>query len=89
MLMEDGQIYSVIKGKEEKYEKTLFNDNDIKEAACSMKATSHCGAITASLMLSSFNNYIANEFHYKSDIREIPFKIEFNLGIFNIEIKYD
>ena len=86
MIMEDGQVYTVIKGKEDEYEKTLFSDEDIKDAACSMKATTHCGAHVASIMLATFNNYLANTYFYKDYIREVPFSYIFSFVPLIVEI---
>lgn len=86
MIMEDGQIYSVVKGNEAKYEETLFSDEEVKDAACSMKATTHCGAHTASVMLASLNNYLANKYYYKDYIREVPFKYVFSFVPFLVDI---
>lgn len=88
MLFEDGQVYTVTKENQDKYEATLFDDKDLPNVACSMKATTHCGAHIASVMLASLNNYLANTYFYKDYIREVPFKYEFSLThlFFNIDV---
>ena len=86
MVMEDGQIYSITKGKEKKYEETLFSDEEIVDAACSLKATTHCGAHVASIMISILNNYLANTYYYKDYIREVPFKYIFSLVPMTVEV---
>ena len=59
-------------------EDELFDDSEIEEERCSMKATSHCGAMIASYMVAVFNNYVAN-FIEKGNFREVPFKMYYDL----------
>ena len=56
------------------------------EEMCSFKATSHCGAMVAGYMISTFNNYVAN-FKEKADLREIPFKMYYDLPTLTNTIK--
>ena len=56
----------------------LFEDSEVEEERCSMKATSHCGAIVAGYMVSVFNNYVANVLE-KGNFREVPFKMYYDL----------
>lgn len=86
LIFEDGQIYTVTKGNEERYEETLFDDEEVKDAQCSMKATTHTGAHIASVMLAILNNYYANKYHYKDYIREVPFSYIFSFAPLLIEI---
>lgn len=86
MIFEDGQIYSVTKGNEERYEKTLFDDSELTPAACSMKATTHTGAHIASLMIAILNNYLTNTYYYKDDIREVPFSYIFSFPPLLVDI---
>ncbi len=85
MNAEQGQIYYVTKGKEEDYEKTLFDDKDVEELPCSYKATSHCGGIMASLIIAGLNNYIANK-KTESDMRELPFHVHYILQMFQFNV---
>jgi molybdopterin/thiamine biosynthesis adenylyltransferase len=80
MLAESGQIYVVTPDKAEAYKTQLFDDKEVQEQPCSMKATSHCGAHIASMMVAVFTNYMSN-FLTGEDIREVPFKIEFELPL--------
>lgn len=82
--MENGQIFCVIPGREDEYRKALYDDKDIEELPCNLKSTSHCGAIIAGLMVSVFNNYISNKKH-DMDMREIPFKFEYDLQLLNFK----
>ena len=84
MLAESGYVYTVVPGREEEYEKTLFDETDVEDVLCSMKATSHCGAMTGSLMMSMFNNWCANQV-VGAEAFEVPFRFEFNLPFANFE----
>lgn len=86
MLAEQGQIYCVIPGLEEEYEKTLFDDSEVEEQPCNYKATSYCGCLIASLMVSCFNNYITNE-KLNMNVRELPFKFIYSLELLNFKIE--
>lgn len=89
MIMEDGQVYAVTRNKGiVEYEKTLFDDGDIKGEACSLKATTHSGAHIASVMLSIYNNYLANFYHYKDYVREVPFSYVYSLVPMSFEVKF-
>jgi molybdopterin/thiamine biosynthesis adenylyltransferase len=85
MLAESAQIFAVRKGREDEYEEWLFDDSEVEDIACSMKATSHCGAMTASFMTSIFNNYITNV-KSKMEFREVPFKTVFELPTITQEV---
>lgn len=81
---ECGQVYIIQKGQEELYEKYLFDDDEVEELPCSFKSTTHCGMFIASLMTGVFNNFISNEFK-GVDIREVPFRMEFDLTTLTVE----
>ena len=72
MTIETYEVYVVKKGDEKRYEKTLFDDSQIGEQICSLKNTSHTGALIAARMVTSFTNYIANQL-MGINIREVPF----------------
>jgi len=77
MQMEYLEVYSVIKGRnEENYIKTLFPNDEAAELVCNIKATSHTGAITASMMTQEFINHVTN-CKNKSNEREVPEKLVF------------
>lgn len=82
MLMESLEVYFVTKDRIEDYRKELFPDAEIEEAPCSAKATSHCGAMCASLAVAGFTNYLSN-LYTDTDIREVPFKLRVDLPFFN------
>lgn len=86
MIFEDGQIYTVTKGNEERYEATLFNDDELAPAACSLKATTHTGAHIASIMIAILNNYLANVYFYKYPMRDVPFSYIFSFPPLLVEL---
>lgn len=86
MLCESGQVFAVQKNNEKRYEEELFEDSEVEDQACSMKATSHCGALTASLMVSMFNNYVTNV-KRKEYFREVPFKTCFGLPLIMLDVE--
>ena len=85
MLIETGQIFTVLPGNEESYRKVLYDDSEIPAQNCSLKATSHSGALIASLMVSVYNNYIYNR-ETKRDLREVPFQFDYELPSMTIGI---
>lgn len=85
MLAETGMLYTVQKGQEERYEATLFSDEDVEEAPCSFKATSHCGAFISSMMTTTMNNYLGNK-KDGFDLRIIPFEVQFELPSVNFDV---
>jgi molybdopterin/thiamine biosynthesis adenylyltransferase len=79
MLMQSGQVYVVMPGREEMYESTLFDDSDVEDQPCSAKATSHSGGFIAALMTAALTNHITaeNDFPLIS-----PFKTVYDFPIF-------
>ena len=76
------QIFAITKGSHiEAYKKTLFNNEDVDDIPCNMKATTHCGAIIAGLITSIINNQTANKI-LQFPVYEVPFSIDFNLDTF-------
>ena len=87
MLAENFQVIAVTPSNIERYLKEeLFEDSEVEEERCSMKATSHCGAMIAGYMVSVFNNYVAN-FKQKQNYREVPFKMYYDLPTLTNTIK--
>lgn len=84
MLAEDGIVLLVQKGQEDLYKTELFDDAEVKDAPCSFKATSHCGALIGSLMTAGLNNYLSNK-KIGEEIRNLPFKTTFELSLFNFQ----
>jgi UDP-N-acetylmuramoylalanine-D-glutamate ligase len=79
-----GEIYMLTTSKHIKmYEQTLFSDNEAIEAPCNLKATTHCAATLAGLVVAMFNNHVSN----KLDgfyIQEVPYKTTMNLNTMQI-----
>lgn len=88
MLAESLEIFFVQKGMEDEYRKYLYDDAKIPDLPCSAKATTHCGAMIASLMISGFTNYLSNLF-YERKIRELPFKVNYLMELFKFTCVYD
>lgn len=84
--MESFQIYCVTSKNIEKYEKTLFNDDEVQDLPCTMKQTSHIAAMIASHITSMFTNHVVNLKRNRAE-RELPFLYEFfsPLYTFNYE----
>jgi len=75
LLMEQLTIFCVTPINMEKYEAHLFDDNEVREAPCTLKQTSHSAAMIASHMVGLFTNHMANNAEQDTD-REVPFKWE-------------
>ena len=73
MTIESYQVYTVTKGMEDAYEATLFSDADLPDQICSLKSTSHVGALIGGRMTSIFMNYLANVKNPES-MRDVPFE---------------
>lgn len=58
MALTTGEVYCVLKGNEEMYEKTLFNDSEVADAECTMKATTFNALTIAGIMTGLYCNYI-------------------------------
>jgi hypothetical protein len=87
MSIENGQVFTLIKSETTDYkfyENTLFDDNEIPQAPCTLKATSHCGALIASLMTSQITNYITN-LDDKNMERTLVKRLDFNLPLSSYE----
>lgn len=78
------EVYIVTPDRIEQYQETLFDDSEVPDLPCSMKATSHCGAMCAGHMVSALNNWITNQ-NYKN-LRELPFKISLDLTLFMYDL---
>lgn len=74
--METFQIYCVTPATADEYEKTLFADNQVEDAPCTMKQTSHIASMMASLMTAFFTNHITNVYT-KANLSEVPFYYEY------------
>ena len=86
LLAEGAQIYFVTPDREKAYRETLFEDGEVKDQPCSMKATSHCGGIIAGLMTAGLNNFITNK-KEGENIRDVPFKLSYELPLLMFDIE--
>lgn len=87
LLMESFEIFTIPRSDQARiaeYEKWLFKDEEIEEAACTMKATTHCGAMIAAMMVGQFNNYLANK-AFGEEVNALPFHIRYDIALCNFE----
>lgn len=63
------QIFAVKKGEEERYESTLFSDDDLPDLPCTFKQTSHIAGMIGTFMTNLYINSLAGY--------EVPFKTEY------------
>jgi hypothetical protein len=82
MSIENYEVYTCLKGQEEIYEGTLFNDDEIPPQICSLKSTSHVGALIGGRMTALLLNHLANV-KMGIEIREIPLMIREDLELMN------
>ena len=68
------EIYVVTPGKEEDYEKTLFDDSEVDEGPCTFKATSYFGMLCGARITHVLVNYLSNKYS-ENPIYTVPFKI--------------
>jgi len=80
------EIYIVTPGKEEEYEKTLFDDKEVDEGPCTFKQTAFFAGLIGARITQVVANYLTNK--YSSEpICSIPFSIKEVGEPFYIEIK--
>lgn len=82
MSIENYEIYTVRKGEEDSYLETLFDDSTIPPQICSLKSTSHVGALIGGKMTSVLMNHLAN-MRIGMDLRTLPFMIREDLELMN------
>jgi len=84
---EQGIIYTLrTKEDYDRWMDEFFEDSQDDEGLCTMRATSYNGAMIAANMVAVFNNYIANKLT-DTDIRVIPYKIEYGFPGFVYDIQ--
>jgi hypothetical protein len=88
LLAEEMKVFAVTRADIEKYRTYLWDDSEIEELECSYKATTHCSMSIASIMVSVYNNYIANV-NENAMIREVPFLTEFTLPLMRFKMSND
>ena len=85
MRAEGFQLYFVdqTKKSQEAYAATLFDDKEVPDEVCTIKATSHVGAMIGTFITSMVANHFSDN---DSDPRDIPFSVIVDLELFNINI---
>lgn len=68
------EVYVVIKGREEEYEKTLFNDSEVDDGPCTFKQTAYFGMLVGARITHVLVNYLTNKYA-KEEVCNLPFKI--------------
>jgi len=86
MTIENYEVYTVTKGNEDRYRETLFDDSEIPPQICSLKNTSHTGALIGARMTVMFTNHLAN-IKMGLPMRTIPFKFREDMEINLITIE--
>lgn len=82
---ESGQVFVLSKNSPEDsftaYEQTYFSDAERTELPCTMKATSHCGALIASIMTSQITNWLNNitEDTLQREVSNVEFHLQLSL----------
>lgn len=69
------EVYVVTKGREEDYEKTLFNDDETSDGPCTFKQTAYFGMLIGARITHVLVNYLTNKYS-KEEVCSLPFKIQ-------------
>lgn len=69
------EIYVVVPGKEEEYEKTLFDDSEVDDGPCTFKQTAYFGILIGARITQVLVNYLTNKYAGE-DVCAVPFKIQ-------------
>ena len=69
------EIYVVTKGREEEYEKTLFDDSEVDDGPCTFKQTAYFGMLIGARITHILVNYLTNKYS-KEEICTIPFYVK-------------
>lgn len=88
LLAEDYQVYGVVAGRLDAYKETLFEDGEVADAMCSLKATTHCSMGIASDIVGLLTNFATNR-SMGMDVREVPFSIIKSMSLFMYELKLE
>jgi hypothetical protein len=79
------EVYVVTPGKEEEYEKTLFESSEASYAPCTFKQTAYVGALIGARITQVVVNYLSNKYS-EVPFCTLPFKIEEFTEPFYIDI---
>ena len=69
------EIYVVTPGKEEEYEKTLFEDSEVDDGPCTFKQTAYFGMLIGARITQVLVNYLTNKYSEDAPCN-VPFKIQ-------------
>lgn len=69
------EVYAVTKGREDEYEKTLFEDSDVDDGPCTFKQTFYFSLLIGARITHVLVNYLTNKYSGE-DVCNIPFKIQ-------------
>ena len=83
---ESFEVYFVTPSHHERYLETIFDDSEAEELSCTLKATTHCGAMIGAVIINGIDNFLAN-IAYKEKVRELPFSIHYDMELFNWKTK--
>ena len=65
------EVYVVMKGREEEYEKTLFSDEEVDSGPCTFKQTAYFGMLVGARITHVLVNYLTNKYTGE-DVCSIP-----------------
>jgi len=68
------EVFVVTKGKEEEYEKTLFDDSEVDGGPCTFKQTAYFGGLIGARITHVLVNYLTNKYS-EEPVATLPFKI--------------
>ena len=77
-------IYTVQKGQEEEYEKTLLSDSEIDDAPCTFKQTAYMAMMIGARITQILVNYLINKYS-EEPTAVVPFKVKEYSEIFYYE----
>lgn len=80
------EVYVVTKGREEEYEKTLFNDGETDDGPCTFKQTAYFGMLIGARITHCLVNYLTNKYSTEGDVCTLPFTIKEYGECFYIDI---
>lgn len=85
--MEEFSVFVVTKGNEQRYLDDFYDDSAIPDLPCSLKSTSHCSAMCASIAIGLFTNYLSNKSTGES-IRELPYSTKISIPISFYDVQF-
>jgi molybdopterin/thiamine biosynthesis adenylyltransferase len=69
------EVYVVIPGREEEYEKTLFSDSEVDSGPCTFKQTAYFAMLCGARITHVLVNYLINKYA-REEICNLPFRIQ-------------